>query len=259
MVYFRFLLLPLVALLALPACGREAMDFLEGPTPAPSRESTPTATGPTLTPVVGEPEPEALAPTIREGLLKSAVAHISNADGSRQGTGFVIDNRHGWVGTAAHVIVPTDWPGCKRCVRVTVFDGRSFLADVSAVNRETDLAILKLPSTRALDPLVIGSPGELMKGEEVCTAAYVRGPEHPPIMTCGAFTTWGDCGGTEGIFFQTDVLPGHSGAPLVNSQVEIVGIITRSSEAYFQGETSCAVPIWAFSDLLFDTYQEDKW
>lgn len=184
-----------------------------------------------------------------EEAFKRGVVHIVKGTGllclgSSFGTGFIVDRFQGWVVTAQHVVDG----GCGQSVGLV--DGRLFGATRIAEDAVLDLAMLELSEVRSLDELPLGSSGTLQVADQLCTAAYVKGRLSPPFMTCGTFLGRGQCGEIDGLFFDADVLAGHSGGPLINGRGEVVGVVTRSSEAYFRGTESCATPIEVLAQLV---------
>lgn len=188
-----------------------------------------------------------------EEAFKEAVVHVRALVGfcpiglgNVDGTGFVLDRFRGLVVTAQHVVAGT----CGEIATITILADPSFrTARIIAQDSTLDLAVLEVEEVRGLKDLSTSSAQEVGAGDMLCTASYVKGPQHPPLMTCGQFLGWGDCRAVEGLFFDTDVLPGHSGAPLVDALGQVVGVVIAGREPFFRGTASCAVPIEKLEQL----------
>ncbi len=161
-------------------------------------------------------------------------------------TGFVTDRSLTQVVTAQHVVDGA----CSISVYPygTVPGGQIASRTILQSDRTSDLAIIELERPSPHLPLSVGSSAELRESDTVCTVAYVKGGLQPPIMTCGLFLGRAACGAVTGLYFDADVLPGHSGAPLVSERGEVVGVVSKSAEAFYGGSGSCAVPIELLED-----------
>jgi serine protease Do len=140
------------------------------------------------------------------------------------GSGSIIDNR-GYILTNQHVIDQAT------SVTVTVDNGKQYPATVSGADQILDLALLKLNTTQANFPVAtLGSPEDIILGEDVLAAGYPLGLELP-----------GPCTFTKGIvsarrnldnlnYVQTDVTinPGNSGGCLVTLSGKVIGVTTAS-------------------------------
>lgn len=151
-----------------------------------------------------------------------AVVSIDTNDGA--GSGSII-SPDGLVLTNAHVV------DRMRTVRVTLADGRKFLADVVGFgDRGLDLAVLKLRGANNL-PTITLSRNPVQVGQK----AFAIG--NPFGRFQGTFTTGivSRMDQERGLI-QTDaaINPGNSGGPLLNSQGELIGVNT----AIFTGNRS---------------------
>lgn len=166
---------------------------------------------------------------------------------SGSGTGFIAGRSVTQVVTAEHIV--------DGACSISVFPfgtgqgGQIGSAAILHADPVNDVAIIELDRPSPHQALPVGSSNDLQEFDTVCTAAYVKGGLQPPVMTCGRFLGRAPCGGATGLYFDADVLPGHSGAPLVNERGEVVGVVTQSSEAFFRGTSSCAAPIELVSGL----------
>lgn len=155
-----------------------------------------------------------------------------------QGTGVVIDPA-GFVITNAHVAAPEGIegrlvPGSLRCevCFADEFGGRH-AAEVVNVDREWDLALLRIHGPGPFRAIPLGRSEDLIRGEKVIAIGSPYGNSHS--ITSGILsgihrdiTVTGP--GGESHFFsgllQTDaaINPGNSGGPLLNVHGELVGI-----------------------------------
>ncbi len=138
------------------------------------------------------------------------------------GTGVVIDER-GYIVTNFHVVNGVD------ALRVTLFDGSSFDAQVISYDREHDLAIIKIDADKKLEVMPMGTSSDLMLGESVFAVGNAFGYEH--TVTSGIVSHLSrDVEVNEQQSYQnliqTDasINPGNSGGPLLNLDGEVVGI-----------------------------------
>jgi S1-C subfamily serine protease len=143
------------------------------------------------------------------------------------GTGFIIDSE-GTIVTNNHVV-----SGARRVV-VTLFDGRTYEAEIVGLDAQTDLAVLRIPET-GLQPVALGSSTALEVGEPVVAIGHALDLPGGPTVTTGVvsakdrtITNVGTTGLTLSGLIQTDasINPGNSGGPLVNRYAEVVGINT---------------------------------
>ncbi len=140
------------------------------------------------------------------------------------GSGFVI-HPQGYIVTNAHVVA-------RSTDRTVIFaDGREFDADVVASDRENDVAILKINTSRPLDTLAFGRSSELLIGETVIAIGNPLGYQH--TVTAGVVSAVNrdlefDRDLVMGGLIQTDasINPGNSGGPLLNVLGELIGINT---------------------------------
>jgi len=138
------------------------------------------------------------------------------------GSGVIIDAAKGYVLTNHHVIDKADE------VTVTLKDRRQFKAKLIGSDRETDIALLKIPAENLTD-LPLGSSDQLQVGDYVVAIGNPFGLGQ--TVTSGIVSALGRSGlGIEGYedFIQTDasINPGNSGGALVNLKGELVGINT---------------------------------
>ena len=155
-----------------------------------------------------------------------------------QGSGFIV-SADGRILTNAHVV-----DGAQE-VTVKLTDRREFKAKVVGVDRQTDVAVLKIEATN-LPTVVMGNSADTKVGEWVLAIGSPFGFENS--VTAGIVSAKARALPDESLvpFIQTDVAvnPGNSGGPLFNMKGEVIGINSQifSQTGGYQG-LSFAVPV----------------
>ncbi|MBV8896485.1 MAG: trypsin-like peptidase domain-containing protein [Acidobacteriaceae bacterium] len=141
------------------------------------------------------------------------------------GTGFVVD-KNGYIITNNHVIEKAD----RIKVRLAG-DDVDYKARVIGSDSETDLAVLKIDTKQALDPVQIGNSDSVQTGDWVIAIGSPFGLQ--ATVTAGIISaqrTNRDLPGAGAFqnFLQTDaaINPGNSGGPLLNTRGEVIGVNT---------------------------------
>ena len=140
------------------------------------------------------------------------------------GSGVIIDAAAGLVLTNHHVIDNAD------DVQVTLADGRTVKAEFIGSDRDTDIALIRIPADK-LTALPLGNSEQLRVGDFVVAIGNPFG--FSQTVTSGIVSAVGRSG-IRGLgyqnFIQTDasINPGNSGGALVNLQGQLVGINTAS-------------------------------
>jgi serine protease Do len=161
-----------------------------------------------------------------------------------QGSGFIIST-DGTILTNAHVVAEAD----EVTVRLT--DKREFKAKVVGLDKQTDVAILRIDA-KDLPTVTIGDPQKVRVGEWVVAIGSPFGFENS--VTAGIVSAKSRTLADEGYvpFMQTDVAinPGNSGGPLFNTRGEVIGINSQiySRNGGYQG-LSFAIPIDVAMDI----------
>ena len=137
------------------------------------------------------------------------------------GSGFIIDEE-GYILTNNHVIEKADK------IKVRLSDEQEFDAEVVGRDPKTDIALIKIESTKSLQPVTMGDSDKLQVGEWLIAIGNPFGLEH--TVTAGIVSAKGRVigSGPYDDFIQTDasINPGNSGGPLINMRGEVVGINT---------------------------------
>ena len=167
-----------------------------------------------------------------------------------QGSGFILD-KEGLILTNDHVI-----DNAQR-IEVTLSDKHKYKADLIAVDKNHDLALLRIKAP-GLVPAVLADSSGLVVGQRVyaignpfglngtmtrgiiSSIRSIRGPNNNPIEDA----------------IQTDaaVNPGNSGGPLLNSRGEVIGITTliASNGAEQSSGIGFAIPVNTAKAVLDD-------
>ncbi|MBI3525298.1 MAG: DegQ family serine endoprotease [Betaproteobacteria bacterium] len=155
-----------------------------------------------------------------------------------QGSGFIVSS-DGVILTNAHVI-----DGAQE-VTVKLTDRRELKAKVLGVDRQTDVAVLKIDATNL--PIVhFGDPNATRVGEPVLAIGSPFGFENSATSGIVSAKSRSLPDGTYVPFIQTDVAvnPGNSGGPLFNTRGEVIGINSQifTRTGGYEG-LSFAIPI----------------
>jgi serine protease Do len=167
---------------------------------------------------------------ISDGVKKSVV-HIEvvqKSETSRRfqslGSGIIVDST-GHILTNEHVV------GRSVSIKVTLQDKREYSAEVVGVDKQTDLALLKIDAASRLSPAKFGNSDKVEVGEWVIAVGNPFGFDRTVSfgIVSGKGRVIRDMPTETPLlnnFIQTDAAidPGSSGGPLVNLQGEVVGI-----------------------------------
>ena len=134
------------------------------------------------------------------------------------GSGFII-NKAGYILTNDHVIEDA------QRIRVTLKDGRQFVARVIGADGKSDVALLKIDSGHDLPVAPLGDSDNVRVGEWVMAIGNPFGFDH--TVTAGIVSAKGRfIPGNFDDFIQTDasINPGNSGGPLIDLRGAVVGV-----------------------------------
>jgi serine protease Do len=158
--------------------------------------------------------------TSSEDPFRSGVMQPQRVNG--MGTGIVIDPR-GYIVTNYHVVDDV------QSLRVRLVDQSNHAARVVAMDKESDLAIIKIEPQKPLLMLPLGTANDLMLAERVFAIGNAYGYEH--TVTIGHVSAMKrDVTLNKEISYksliqtQTPINPGNSGGPLINKLGEVVGV-----------------------------------
>jgi S1-C subfamily serine protease len=161
---------------------------------------------------------------------KNAVVKIDKFSRSRgkeiitgSGSGFVFSS-DGLILTNAHVIDNSDR------LNVTSLDGNEFTGEMTGIDNDTDIAIIKIFGT-GYTPVKLGVSNDLKIGQLVIAIGNPLGYQHS--VSTGVLSAVGRTMRTPGGHLIDDILqsdaplnPGNSGGPLIDTNGEVVGINT---------------------------------
>ena len=149
------------------------------------------------------------------------------------GSGVIVDSK-GYILTNYHVVATvTSRGGVDQMadkIEVTLHNGESYVASVIGGDPESDLAVLKIDSTKSLPFAKIGDTSKMEVGDWVLAIGNPFGVGQ--TVTSGIVSAIKRVVSTGRVFFgdyiQTDaaINPGNSGGPLVNARAEVIGINT---------------------------------
>ncbi|MGD8770999.1 MAG: PDZ domain-containing protein, partial [Desulfobacterales bacterium] len=115
-------------------------------------------------------------------------------------------------------------------ITVGLKDGREFKAQIVGADPDSDLAVLRISSPKALPDITMGDSSNLMIGETVIAIGNPFGFSN--TVTTGVISATNRSVRTDDMvyhdFIQTDasINPGNSGGPLLNINGELIGINT---------------------------------
>jgi serine protease Do len=212
---------------------------------------------------------ERVSPSVVE-ILASGVTPVEGAESSEgllsrreSSASGVILAPDGYILTNAHAVVGAEQvrvrfavpfaPGApgKSIVRPR---GKLVDAEIVGMDRETDLAVLKVPET-GLTPLALGDSDRLQPGELVLAFGGPLGLQNS--VTMGIVSAVGRQLRLEDpmVYIQTDtpINPGNSGGPLVRGDGQVVGINTL---IYSQSGGSEGVGFAVPSNIALTVYEQ---
>lgn len=141
------------------------------------------------------------------------------------GSGFVID-RQGHVLTNYHVVEGADE------IRVTLFDGKAYTAEVVGRDASTDMALLRIDAPQeVLFPVTFGDSSQLRVGQRVFAIGNPFGLER--TLTAGIIASLNRSLPTRNrrtiksiIQIDASINPGNSGGPLLDTRGRVIGMNT---------------------------------
>lgn len=164
--------------------------------------------------------------------------------GTVTGTGFIL-TADGYIMTNYHVIRDAHKNGYE--IKVMLYDGSSYKAEIVGIEDDNDIAVLKIDA-KSLNPVTIADSSEIQVGEPVYAIGNPLG-ELTYTFTGGMISALDrDIKGEDGTainMFQIDaaVNSGNSGGPVYNAEGEVVGVVTaKYSSAGVEG-LGFAIPI----------------
>ncbi len=172
--------------------------------------------------------------------LVQGVVTVETEDG--HGSGFAITN-DGYLITNAHVV------GDASLVKVKFHKGFTLDAQVVKVNKDFDIALLKVPASDVA-AMAIGDDKALLLGEELYAIGTPLGLELGQSVSRGIMSGRREIEGRQ--YLQTDVSinPGNSGGPLIDEKGEVVGVATLKISGKGLEGLGFGVPISVALEML---------
>ena len=167
------------------------------------------------------------------------------------GSGVIIDGKRGLILTNAHVLAKST------TITVVLNDERKFDAQIIGADPDSDLAVLRISSTKPLPAVEMGNSDDLMIGETIIAIGNPFGFSN--TVTTGIISAVNRSIRTENAvyhdFIQLDasINPGNSGGALLNINGELIGINT-AIYAKAQG-IGFAIPINKAKRIISDLIQ----
>jgi serine protease Do len=169
----------------------------------------------------------------------------SERDGPRRGagTGFLID-AGGLILTNHHVIADADR------IMVRLMDGRTFRAERVGSDPDTDIALIRVDSSRPLPHAVLGDSDTVRVGEWVLAIGNPLAYEHTVTVGVVSFIGRKLFDSSLDRYIQTDAAInfGNSGGPLINARGEVIAINAAISSR--ASNIGFAVPINQAREIL---------
>lgn len=179
---------------------------------------------------------------------------VSVRVGEAQGSGVIIDNKAGYILTAAHVIGLA-----QKNATIILHDGRILKGKTMGLNRGMDAGLVKLVENDEIDiaklPQVkMGDITTLKSGEWVIATGHPNGYQsgRAPVVRLGRVVS------RKKHLIQTDctLIGGDSGGPLFNMRGEVVGIHSRIGPAT---SWNFHIPVSAFQNDWEKLVSGDMW
>ncbi|MGW2725680.1 trypsin-like peptidase domain-containing protein [Streptomyces sp. NPDC001492] len=179
--------------------------------------------------------PDSVAGIAARALPSVVTLHVTGADESGTGTGFVLDDQ-GHILTNNHVVEPAAGStGVTGGISVTFNSGDTAKATVVGRDSGYDLAVVKVSNVRGLKPLALGNSDNVQVGDPVVaigapfdlegtvTAGIISAKERP-ITAGGDSSDGSDVSYVDALQTDAPINPGNSGGPLLDSKARVIGI-----------------------------------
>jgi S1-C subfamily serine protease len=187
-------------------------------------------------PSLAFPEAMAIAEGAAHGYVRVIIEDRSAAAGASReaGTGRSVVNgasgtivdSSGLIVTAAHIALSESYKAT-----VITMDGTKRPADILAVARDRELALLRIAPFPGMEPLVLADSDAVTDGEKI--VAIGTPDNRPGVVSPGYIVQakrstrleYNGFGYNDAIKLKLDALPGHSGGPVVDTQGRLIGIV----------------------------------
>ncbi len=166
------------------------------------------------------------------------------------GTGFVLD-RMGTIATNQHVV-----RGATR-IGVKFVDGTwADRVEVLMEDDDLDLALLRVQTRAALQPVLLGDSEAVRVGERAVSIGNPLGLEH--TLTDGLVSARRMYRGRQMIQMSTPVSPGNSGGPLFNLRGQVVGVTTMVVGMGMAQNLNLAIPVDVLKEQIKEEYPDRR-
>ncbi|MFF4798512.1 trypsin-like peptidase domain-containing protein [Streptomyces sp. NPDC001351] len=179
--------------------------------------------------------PDSVAGIAARALPSVVTLHVTGADESGTGTGFVLDDQ-GHILTNNHVVEPAAASaGATGEISVTFNSGDTAKATVVGRDIGYDLAVVKVSNVRGLKPMALGNSDNVQVGDPVVaigapfdlagtvTSGIISAKERP-ITAGGDSSDGSDVSYVDALQTDAPINPGNSGGPLLDSKARVIGI-----------------------------------
>jgi len=179
--------------------------------------------------------PDSVAGIAARALPSVVTLHVTGADESGTGTGFVLDDQ-GHILTNNHVVEPaTGSTGGTGEISVTFNSGDTAKATVVGRDSGYDLAVVKVNDVHGLKPMALGNSDNVQVGDPVVaigapfdlegtvTSGIISAKERP-ITAGGDSSDGSDVSYVDALQTDAPINPGNSGGPLLDSKARVIGI-----------------------------------
>jgi S1-C subfamily serine protease len=192
------------------------------PAPAPAQQKS----GPRLAPPRAA---QAAKPTLLS--RRESVAQATVTIPAKSCAGFVAHERT-WVVTAAHCI-----PEGPQRFDVKLRDGTVLQSSLAYLDREHDMAALRLDQPAPVEPLVLGDRLPA-RGEQVLFVGRVDRRSRTQVATVERIDQCPSLPDvSNALFTSLEARPGDSGAPLVDRDLRVVGVIHGGARCHISAPT----------------------
>ncbi len=211
----KFLLVGLFAFCCSPALAQQNMpsfaDLVERLTPSVVNIST-----------IHQPDEETVSETATFSSPNPAINRYFNPQSSNQtalGSGFIISD-DGYIITNNHVIDKAEE------ITVTLSDNTSVEAKLIGIDKKTDLALIKIDTSKKLQPAVLGDSDKIRVGDWILAIGNPFGLGGSVTAGIVSAKSRDIESGPYDNFIQTDasINQGSSGGPMFDMKGEVIGI-----------------------------------
>ena len=191
--------------------------------------------------------PDSVAGIAARALPSVVTLHVTGAEESGTGTGFVLDGR-GHILTNNHVV---EFAGADGEISVTFNSGDTAKATVVGRDSGYDLAVVKVSGVGGLKPMTLGNSDNVQVGDPVVaigapfdlegtvTSGIISAKERP-ITAGGESGDGSDVSYVDALQTDAPINPGNSGGPLLDARARVIGINSAIQSADSGSETDGA-------------------